>query len=407
MATVSTLRRLVSKSSSEDLETSLRRVSASAEHDRILIVISTINAVAYIVYAFVTLPVMVAEADGVVARWYPAVGTVLVFGPGLALLGVRWATDPQRRALLIGIVCPLGAVAGAAVWAAAGVADAAEPAVWMLDFAGVPAVAVAAVRPMREAFAVLVVCKGSAAYVAVVHCPGADVGAMAGEAVFGILFTSLFVYMTAMVVRAGASLDESRSATADLVAASVRNAELARFDGLIHDHVISTLAAAVADPRDPRVVDLASSALTRLDALADADDADGEPISDVELVARVRTAIGPTVETIVRTDLNDARAFPPSMARAASEAVGEAVRNARLHAGANADVVVAIDVSDDQVSVVVADDGVGFDPSAVANDRLGLRLSVGQRMRSVDGGRSRVRSSSGEGTTVEIEWTRP
>lgn len=382
-------------------------MSASAEHDRILVVISTINAVAYLVYAFVTLPVMVTEADGVVARWYPAVGTVLVFGPGLALIGVRWASDPQRPALLTGIACPLGAVAGAAVWATAGVADAGEPAVWMLDFAGLPAVAVAAVRPMREALAVLVVCKASAAYVAVAHCPGADVGAMAGEAVFGVLFTSLFVYVTAMVVRAGASLDESRSETADLVAASVRNAELARFDGLIHDHVISTLVAVADDPHDPRVVDLATSALTRLDALADVGDAADEQVSAVELVGRVRAAIVPAVEAAVRVDPDNAREFPSSMVRAVSEAVAEAVRNARLHAGAGADIVMAIDVSDDRVSVVVADDGVGFDPDAVANDRLGLRLSVRQRMGSVDGGRSRIRSAPGEGTTVEVEWIRP
>ncbi|MCF8586985.1 sensor histidine kinase [Gordonia liuliyuniae] len=366
---------------------------------------STIIAVGYVVYLIVTLPAMLVEANGVVAGWYPFVGTILAFGPGLALLAVRWARAPQHRALVTAIACPVGAVVAAGVWGLAGVGESAEPAVWMLDFVGLAAVAVAIVRPVREALLVLIVCKSTAAYTALAHSPGVDVGAMAREAVFGMLFTSAFVYVTSMVVRAGASLDASRSEAADLVAASVRNDELTRFDGLIHDHVISTLVAVGADRRDPRVVDLASSALARLDALA-GHDGDDEQVSGTELVARIRTAIDSTVETVVHVDTSTASSFDSSTVRALSEAVGEAVRNSRTHAGADADVLVAIDVADGRVSVVVADDGIGFDPTGVATDRLGLRSSVRYRMDSV-GGWSRVRSAPGRGTTVEVGWARP
>ncbi|WP_420038910.1 sensor histidine kinase [Gordonia sp. MP11Mi] len=368
---------------------------------------STIVAVGYVVYLFVTLPAMLVEADGVVVDWYPVIGTTLTFGPGLALIAVRWARAPQRRALVIASACPVGAVAAAGVWGLAGIGESPEPAVWMLDFVGLAAVAVAIVRPVREALLALVVCKSAAAYTALAHSPGVEVGAMAREAVFGVLFTSAFVYVTAMVVRAGASLDVSRSEAADLVAVSVRNDELTRFDGLIHDHVISTLVAVNADRRDPRVAALASSALARLDELASEDGDGDEQVYGAELVARIRTAVDPTIETVVHVDAPPTSTFDSSTVRALSEAVGEAVRNSRTHAGAHSDVMVVIDVADGRVSVVVADDGIGFDPDQVANDRLGLRLSVRYRMESVDGGWSRVHSAPGNGTTVEVGWVRP
>lgn len=382
-----------------------RPPQSATEHDRIIVVMSTIVAVGYVVYLFVTLPAMLVEADGVVADWYRVVGPFLGFGPGLALVAVRSVRSPQRVALIVAAACPTGVVAAAAVWSLAGVGDSAEPAVWMLDFVGLAAVALAMVRPVREALVALIVCKSAAAYAAVVHCSASEAGPMAREAMFGILFTSAFVYVTSMVVRAGASLDASRSTAADLTAVSVRNAELARFDGLIHDHVISTLVAVYAAPRDRRVADLATSALARLDELADDHHAD-ECISAAELIARIRTGIDPTVETVVRSNDDDEAVFDSSTARALTEAVAEAVRNSRMHAGPDADVMVAIDVVDGGVSVVVADDGVGFDPGVVANDRLGLRTSVRHRMGSVDGGWSRVVSTPGRGTTVEVGWVR-
>jgi signal transduction histidine kinase len=53
------------------------------------------------------------------------------------------------------------------------------------------------------------------------------------------------------------------------------------------------------------------------------------------------------------------------------------------------------------VTVMVTDRGVGFDPAAVAPDRLGLRTSVVERMAAV-GGNAQVWSAPGEGTSVII-----
>ncbi|MBB4135301.1 ATP-binding protein [Gordonia humi] len=382
------------------------RLGGPTDSDRIVIVISTILGVGYLVYAGVSLPVMIEEAAGVVAGWYPAFCIVVVFAPGLALFGVRWARRPAVVGSAVALACPAATLVAAAVWVLAGTGDSVDPAVWMLDFAGLPAVAVAVARPMREALVALVMCKAAAVAVALAHSPTTDVGAMMREGAFGMLFTSAFVYITAMVVRAGSALDSSRCEAADLTAVGVRNAELARIDGLIHDHVISTLVAVTADPADPRVVEAAQAALARLDALA-ADDGDDEVIAETELVARIRTAVDPSVATVVDVSRDLDGCYPVAVGRSLAEAVGEAVRNSRIHAGEHAECVVAIEVTGDRVAVTVADDGVGFDPSTVAIDRLGLALSVRRRMGSLEGGRAHVRSSPGRGTTVELEWIRP
>ena len=54
-----------------------------------------------------------------------------------------------------------------------------------------------------------------------------------------------------------------------------------------------------------------------------------------------------------------------------------------------------------ELSVMVIDDGAGFDPAAVPADRLGIASSVRARMARV-GGSAQVWSSPGSGTSVII-----
>ena len=55
------------------------------------------------------------------------------------------------------------------------------------------------------------------------------------------------------------------------------------------------------------------------------------------------------------------------------------------------------------VRIVVEDDGRGFNADDVPAERLGLRVSIQERLAKV-GGRATVRSAPGEGTTVTIAW---
>ncbi|HNP15153.1 MAG TPA: ATP-binding protein, partial [Terrimesophilobacter sp.] len=58
------------------------------------------------------------------------------------------------------------------------------------------------------------------------------------------------------------------------------------------------------------------------------------------------------------------------------------------------------------LEIEIGDDGAGFDPDDVPAERLGLRLSIMERVANA-GGRAFVVSRPGEGTVVTIVWPDP
>jgi signal transduction histidine kinase len=82
--------------------------------------------------------------------------------------------------------------------------------------------------------------------------------------------------------------------------------------------------------------------------------------------------------------------------------VQEALNNALRHAKADT-VEVELDAREGVITIIVRDDGVGFDPSAraIRERRLGL-TSMRERAERL-GGTFRVESSPGAGTTVSVE----
>ena len=81
-------------------------------------------------------------------------------------------------------------------------------------------------------------------------------------------------------------------------------------------------------------------------------------------------------------------------------AVRASLENVVRHSGVTSAVVELI-TDADYVTVMVTDQGGGFDPATVAGDRLGLRSSVVARMAAV-GGSAKIWSAPGEGTSVII-----
>jgi signal transduction histidine kinase len=81
-------------------------------------------------------------------------------------------------------------------------------------------------------------------------------------------------------------------------------------------------------------------------------------------------------------------------------AAREAMVNAAKHSGADK-VDVFAESDGRRTEVFVRDRGRGFDPDAVADDRLGVRNSIVDRMRR-HGGTAAVRSAPGEGTEVRL-----
>lgn len=98
-------------------------------------------------------------------------------------------------------------------------------------------------------------------------------------------------------------------------------------------------------------------------------------------------------------------ALPRETLDALLGALGECLENVRRHSGVNeADVTVTDD--DRTVRAMVTDTGSGFEPEAVDGARLGYAESVVGRLNTV-GGRARIFSSPGSGTTVMLEVPKP
>lgn len=179
-------------------------------------------------------------------------------------------------------------------------------------------------------------------------------------------------------------------------------------DGIIHDEVMTTLVAAVHNDQTPAEVSaLATRAMASLDRAAEVSDVDA-PVTASQLrrlIADMVEAVAPeAVVTLVP---------PPSMWSVPSRVAGplgaaarEAALNAHRHAaGSSIRVEVQPSFEDRHaaIRVRIVDDGPGFDPNSVSAERLGLRVSVRDRL-LVIGGTAAVASFPGRGTTVTLEW---
>jgi len=90
----------------------------------------------------------------------------------------------------------------------------------------------------------------------------------------------------------------------------------------------------------------------------------------------------------------------PAIEAAFVAALGAALENVLRHSGTTVAEVELI-YETEAVTVMVTDEGVGFDPTQVADDRLGLRTSIEARIASV-GGTVQIWSSPGSGTSIAM-----
>jgi signal transduction histidine kinase len=112
--------------------------------------------------------------------------------------------------------------------------------------------------------------------------------------------------------------------------------------------------------------------------------------------------LGRVYEPEIELDADEAPRLAPSVEGEVLRIAQEALQNALRHAGA-ARIQVALSRADGGLVLVVADDGVGFDPAApeVRSHRLGL-TSMEERARALDGVLT-ISSERGGGTTVRLE----
>ncbi|MET0952285.1 MAG: PspC domain-containing protein [Aeromicrobium sp.] len=179
----------------------------------------------------------------------------------------------------------------------------------------------------------------------------------------------------------------------------VRSQERADVAAHLHDSVLQTLALLQKNAGDAAAVaTLARRQERELRAwLYGTDQQPGD-----SLVAALRAAAADIEDThrvpVEVIAVGDAPLDPDvtALARAAREAMVNAAKHAHVDR-----VDVYAETDGHTAQVFVRDRGVGFDPAAIAEDRMGVRGSIVDRVER-HGGTASVRSAPGEGTEVAL-----
>lgn len=187
--------------------------------------------------------------------------------------------------------------------------------------------------------------------------------------------------------------------------------ERRRLDGIVHDEVMTALVGvSPTGVGDRRVVsEQARHAIERLEAAGETPP-DSPPVAAQHLawlVEDVVCGVCPNAEVEVALD-HAAMPVPATVASAVGQAAREIAVNIDRHAKASK---VNVHIGDPPgrrrgFQVQLADDGIGFDPSQIRQDRFGLRRSVRDRMAAV-GGEVQIHSRPGHGTQVVLSWYAP
>ena len=224
-------------------------------------------------------------------------------------------------------------------------------------------------------------------------------------------------FVAAIVLAAGRSTARSqrvqpellRSAREEHVSAYRAGVE-AEAAAILHDTVLNHLGAIALAPDGPmdeqlaRTVEADVAMLTGKEWLADEPaGATGAAVHAFEHVVEEHRALG--LDVTVTGDPAAVGRLDPAAVTALVRAVGQCLANVRKHAGTDS---AEVSVFDDGVActVMVVDDGRGFDEQETGADRMGLRNSVRERIGRV-GGDVQVWSSPGTGTSVMMSVPYP
>ncbi|WP_210508546.1 sensor histidine kinase [Naasia sp. SYSU D00057] len=217
--------------------------------------------------------------------------------------------------------------------------------------------------------------------------------------------------VTAMTRRGARRLQPAlHRAVRDERIAELRQAAETRAAALLHDTVLSDLAAISAAPRGPLSPALASRLRRDLETIIGQDWSDAAAASELPNPGEwAASGLAQAIEDARALGLDVTVSGDPAsvatLARPVDEALGLAVRqllvNVHKHAGVRAAEVVVY-AGGGTLSVMVIDGGRGFDQAAVQRDRFGLRHSVRSRIETV-GGRVQVWSAPGRGTSVLVQ----
>ncbi len=383
---------------------------------RILRTISIAFAAAGIAFGTLLLPRIVAQFTAL-PPWWSITALFAVFGlPVVTGIVSQWSTARVIRRLTAGVA--VGQLLVLITWVPLMTVPslpAAENSPWVLGAAGIGTTAAALVWraryvwPYVAASAVLIVVDRVLASPQPVAVPFED-------ALYTLMSSAVFAALAFVSVHTGQRLDDAAEAahaqTSRNAAVQARSQERARVNALMHDGVLSTLlVAAREEPALRRAAAVqAAKTLAQIDAFA-AGENTASVMSGLDFVwlqQATTTDIDPDASFTYDLKGQDST-VPADVAQAISEGLAEALRNIQRHASIEdrpLNRAVHVKVGEALAEVTVLDDGRGFDPSSISPERLGIAVSIKERMRHLAGGHSQIVSELDRGTRIVLGWAK-
>ncbi|TFD69390.1 sensor histidine kinase [Cryobacterium ruanii] len=234
------------------------------------------------------------------------------------------------------------------------------------------------------------------------------------DACYAMLLGGVVLIIIYVLREATAKVDTAQSNALSKYSVAVRHhateVERVEVDSIVHDSVLATLLSA-AGARNEKGAELAAamarSAIIRLQEASGERSLDDASVAVGKLAARLRAAATETgVFTVTELHV-DGLSIPEHAAEALYSASVQAMVNSVQHAGPAPSRRLTIGGNDQNgCTITVTDTGRGFEVAGVASARLGLRVSIHDRVATA-GGVAKLRTSPGRGTTITLTWPRP
>ncbi|WP_165066041.1 sensor histidine kinase [Marisediminicola senii] len=234
------------------------------------------------------------------------------------------------------------------------------------------------------------------------------------DVLYAVILGGAVLVIITMLRQAAAAVDLAQSMALERYSTAVgqhaTEVERVQVDSIVHDSVLTTLLSAARSPTPDAERMAARMAENAMGHLRDAatSSPDGAVMTPLtELVARIRReSRGVAAQfDVTAASVGDGQ-IPAQSAEAIAAAVTQSMVNSAQHAGTGAHIARWVSVGPAPaggIVVEIGDTGIGFDVGAVPVGRIGLRVSIIERVANA-GGRVEIDSHPGEGTVIRIAW---
>ena len=379
-------------------------------------------------------PLSLARVDAAVSRSAGAIGVVFFLQSAPVLVGQLHSTQPVWTAVVVSllVLSLLGALLASILERFVQFANVAFAALFLVVMLSWP---FAVVHPTADSpwfYYLMTVATGMAAiglsvqsatvYLIAVptlyaalrlteHGGGLSPLKASLDSVYALVLGGAILILVTMLRSASSHVDIAQATALDRYSVAVRQhateAERVRVDAIVHDSVLTTLltAARAFDPEAKAfAASQAAAAIAHLREAALVTPDDGSVVRIALVADGIRDAVkqlaAPFTVSVARLG---PRAIPSVAGEAMHAAAVQAAVNSVNHAGPGARRSLRITDRDGALHVEVVDDGAGFDPARVPRERLGVRVSIIERLSNA-GGRAEIRSAPGAGTTIRLSW---